>query len=112
CETLERAQSEILKMGGCPFGNFAATLPNRDDDRTRRFREVLDGLFGRIQSALAACFEEGIRNREIRDDIPAERLAAMALAAIEGLMLMTKTRRDTGPLRQGLLVLQHLLRVH
>src|SRR5689334_4710153 len=24
CETLERTQSEILQMGGCPFGNFAA----------------------------------------------------------------------------------------
>jgi len=36
----------------------------------------------------------------------------MVLAAVEGLMLMTRTQRSAAPLKRGLPVLQLLLRVH
>jgi TetR/AcrR family transcriptional repressor of nem operon len=113
CNALLKAQAEIQQMGGCPFGNFAAGLSSRDSgDPTQHFRDVLGRLFLQIQVALAACLSDGIYSGIFRDDVPPEHLALTMLAAIEGLMLMTKTHRDAAPLRQGLLVLQHLLRVH
>ena len=99
-------------MGGCPFGNFAATLSiAKGDERAGRFREAVCGVFRDIQESLAECLREGVRAGIVRDDIPVEELAALALAAIEGLMLMTRTQRSTDPLIRGLPVLQTLLRV-
>jgi TetR/AcrR family transcriptional repressor of nem operon len=113
CEVLLKAQAEVQQMGGCPFGNFAAALSSRDgDNRTQRFRDVLGPLFSQIQSALAACLRDGVYSGAFRHDVPTEELAMTILAAIEGLMLMTKTQRDAAPLRQGLLVLQYMVRVH
>ena len=113
CDTIVKTQAEIQEMGGCPFGNFAAALSSREGDvRSKRFREVLKRLFLRIQTALAACLQDGIQTGVFRNDLPHDQLAMTVLAAIEGLMLMTKTEHDARPLRQGLLVLQRLLHVH
>lgn len=112
CKALCKAQAELQRLGGCPFGNFAAALSIREgDERADRFRQVLCGVFRQIQSKLAACLDEGVRSGVFRSDIPAEELAAMVLAAIEGLMLMTRTHRSADPLTRGLPVLQVLLRV-
>jgi TetR/AcrR family transcriptional repressor of nem operon len=113
CEALIHAQANIQQMGGCPFGNFAAALSSRDaDEKTLRFREMLGRLFLRIQGALAVCLTEGIEAGVFRADLPADQLAMTVFATIEGLMLMTKTHRDTAPLKHGLLVLQRLVRGH
>src|SRR5207247_11185649 len=41
-----QAQVKVQKMAGCPFGNFAASLPSADDDeRNARFRKRLCQLF-------------------------------------------------------------------
>jgi TetR/AcrR family transcriptional repressor of nem operon len=113
CDSLTRAQEQMQRLGGCPFGNLAGALSNRDDDeRTARFREALCGVFRQVQAALASCLREGIDSGVFRDDVDAERLAMTVLATVEGLMLMTKMHRSPKPLTQGLPVLQLLLRVH
>jgi TetR/AcrR family transcriptional repressor of nem operon len=110
CEALLAVQSEILKLGGCPFGNFAASLPSRSsDDRTQRFREALSHVFVQVHSQLTLCIADGAACGVFRDDLPPEELAITVFAAIEGLMLMTKTQRSPMPLKQGLPVLQMLL---
>lgn len=112
CQTLVSAQAGIQKLGGCPFGNFAASLSiHEGNDSTDRFRKVLCEVFRRIEASLAACLKEGVEYGVFRGDVPADDLAAMVLAAIEGLMLLTKTHRSADPLRQGLPILQYLLRV-
>lgn len=112
CDTLVASQAEAQQLGGCPFGNFAASLSIRDgDERADRFREVLRNVFGQLQADLAACLEEGARAGAIRADVTPDELAATVVAAIEGLMLMTKTHRSPAPLKQGLPVLRLLLRM-
>jgi TetR/AcrR family transcriptional repressor of nem operon len=112
CDALVRNQIDLHRLGGCPFGNFAAGLSIREDDeRAQRFREALRDVFEQLHSALAACLREGVEHGSIRSDIPADQLAAIALAAVEGFMLMTKTQRSAAPLHQGLPVLRLLFRV-
>jgi len=110
CEALLGDQTEMLKLGGCPFGNFAASLPSRDtDDRAQRFREALSAVFVHVLSHLTLCIAEGVACGAFRDDLPPEELAMTVFAAIEGLMLITKTQRSAMPLKLGLPVLQMLL---
>ena len=112
CDALVAAQSDRQELGGCPFGNFAAALSVRDGgERTDRFREALCRVFAQLQSELAVCIEEGVRVGAIRTDIAPDALAATAVAAIEGFMLMAKTHRSPLPLLHGLPVLRLLLRV-
>jgi len=112
-KTLVKAQAEMQRMGGCPFGNFAASLSIQEDDaRSDRFRQVLCGVFQQVQTNLASCLRDGVEAGIFRSDVPVDELAAMVLAAVEGLMLMTRTQRSAAPLKRGLPVLQLLLRVH
>jgi len=112
CQTLVQAQAEIQRMGGCPFGTFAASLSiHEGDNRTDRFRQVLCDVFRQLEAKIAACLRDGVQSGIFRDDIPVDELAATVLAAIEGLMLMTRTQRSAAPLMRGLPVLQLLLRV-
>lgn len=102
-----QTQAESQKMGGCPFGNFAAALSSREDDaRSQSFREALSRLFHSVEAALSDCLQEGIEQGVFRGDIPSQRMALTLLAAIEGLMILTKTQKSAEPLRQGLEVMQ------
>jgi TetR/AcrR family transcriptional repressor of nem operon len=110
CEALITAQSEMLQLGGCPFGNFAASLPSRSrDDRAQRFRDALNEVFGQVHSHLTRCIADGAECGAFRKDLPPETLAITIFAAVEGLMMMTKNQRSPMPLKQGLPVLQMLL---
>ncbi|HLJ55240.1 MAG TPA: TetR/AcrR family transcriptional regulator [Chthonomonadaceae bacterium] len=112
CAAIIRAQAEIHRMGGCPFGNFAAALSIHEGDASaERFRAVLCGVFDQIQCRLEACLQAGIESGVFRSDVPTEELAATVLGAIEGLLLMTRTQRCTTPLARGLPALQLMLRV-
>src|SRR5439155_8398107 len=76
-EQMVRTQAEIRKMGGCPFGNFAAALSSeKGDERATRFRAALSRLFYRMAEGLRECLEEGIARREFREHIPAGYMAA------------------------------------
>src|SRR5206468_2994486 len=75
------AQAEVQKMGGCPFGNFAATLPTAEvDARTERFRQRLSGLFGRWEAAVGDCLAEGVAQGEFRADVTPRDMAAFVVA--------------------------------
>jgi TetR/AcrR family transcriptional repressor of nem operon len=105
-------QAEVAKMGGCPFGNLAAALPNSEGDaRNERFRSRLSGLFRSMQEALRECLLEGSVRGEFRSDITAEELAAFLLATIEGLMILAKTHKDAQTLVTGFAVVERLLQV-
>ena len=105
-----QTQGEIQKMGGCPFGNFAAALSSREEDvRSQAFRRALSVLFHRVEASLSVCLQEGVEQGVFRDDIPSQRMAMTLLAAIEGLMILTKTHKSAEPLRQGLEVMQMFL---
>lgn len=111
-------QVELYRLAGCPFGNFAATLPNAVHDgnrevnlRNERFRVRLNQLFWEFEQALGECLHEGSLYGDLRSDIPVAELASMVIATVEGLLVLTKTHRDPERLRTGLRVVEKLLRM-
>lgn len=103
-------QTELSEMGGCPFGNLAASLPSTGSDScTEKFRERLRTCFQAIQSAMRDCLAEGMAEGVFRDDVNPDRLASLMVAGVQGLLIMTKTHRDAASLTQGADVMMKLI---
>lgn len=79
--------------GGCPIGSLASEVADLDEDA----RIILVAGFARWESAirdgLVAMRERG----ELRGDAEPDRLALVILAALQGGLLLTQTRRDVAP---------------
>jgi TetR/AcrR family transcriptional repressor of nem operon len=110
CACLCRMQSQQQQQGVCPFGNLAGALSSREDEQTELFRGRLRLLFQQTEAALQACLVEGMQQGRFRTDVAPADLAAMLLATVEGLLILTKTYRDRAPLVNGLAAMQRLLR--
>ena len=109
-DCVSQAQADVKKMSGCPFGNLAATLASMNSSESEeRFRQRLCLLFNEMEIGLRDCLTEGMANGCWRSDIEPADMAAFLNAAIQGLLMLTKTRRDTEPLIKGLAVAQKLL---
>ena len=92
-------------QGGCPIGSLASELNEQDPAA----REDLAAGFRRwevaIQQGLRAMHERG----ELRPEADPDQLALATLAALQGGLLLTQTRRDTLALEAGLdTVLAHI----
>jgi AcrR family transcriptional regulator len=98
---INRWGAEILELhsapGGpfaCPLGTMAAELKNDE-----AFRPLLDAAFQQWEAPLA----RGLRRMQQRGELAAEadpaRLATMAIAALQGGMLLARVRGDITPLR-------------
>jgi len=76
--------------GSCPVGSLAVELADQDED----LRRQLAIAFGEWQASLAAGLRRLADRDLLRDDVPAERLAATALATIQGAYLFATVHRD------------------
>jgi TetR/AcrR family transcriptional regulator, transcriptional repressor for nem operon len=101
---INRWVAEILELhsapGGpfaCPLGTMAAELKNDE-----AFRPLLDAAFQQWEAPLA----RGLRRIQQRGELAAEadpaRLATMAIAALQGGMLLARVRGDITPLRDAI----------
>ncbi len=93
--TLQRSRHCV---GGCPIGSIAAEIA--DDDPAAR-ADLVAGFAqweAPIRAGLAAMRERGI----LREDADTDRLALALLAALQGGLLLTQTRRTTIPLETAL----------
>ncbi|HZO91736.1 MAG TPA: TetR/AcrR family transcriptional regulator [Chthonomonadaceae bacterium] len=110
-DRVHQAQAKIAARSGCPFGNFAAALPNPEKDaRYERFRLRLGEFFRRMEAAMQDCLAEGVERGEFRSDLSSQEMAAFLVAVVQGLLILTKTYKDTAPLITGFAVVQQLLR--
>ena len=81
--------------GGCPIGSLANELADRDD----RAREDLAECFDVWQGFLVQGLEKMRRRGEIRRNGDPHELATAVFAAMQGGLLLSKTRKDPEPLR-------------
>jgi TetR/AcrR family transcriptional repressor of nem operon len=85
-------------VGGCPIGSLASEVADSDPEA----REALVAGFARwegaIRDGLSAMRDRG----ELRPEADPARLALAVLAALQGGLLLTQTRRDTAALEAGL----------
>lgn len=85
-------------VGGCPIGSIAAEIA--DDDPAARADLVagFEQWEAPLRSGLATMRERGL----LRTDADPDRLALALLAALQGGLLLTQTRRTTVPLETAL----------
>jgi TetR/AcrR family transcriptional repressor of nem operon len=97
-DQLIREQLENHCAGGCPLGSIASELA----DSNEAARVLLVDSFDRWELA----FRDGIERMRsaglLRADADADSLASAVLAAVQGGLLLCKTRKNTGPLEASL----------
>jgi TetR/AcrR family transcriptional repressor of nem operon len=92
-------------VGGCPIGSIAAEIA--DDDP--HARADLAAGFERWEAPIRAGLGRMRARGDLRPDTDTDALALALLAALQGGLLLTQTRRNTAPLRAGLdIVLAHI----
>ena len=84
--------------GGCPVGSLASELADLDEDARRTLCVGFERWETAIRDGLATMRDRG----ELRADTDPGELALATLAALQGGLLLTQTRRDATPLATGL----------
>ncbi len=104
-EALERWRDLLVAMqeqrqcaGGCPIGSIAAELADDDPEARADLAAGFERWEAPIRDGLARMRARG----DLRADTDTDALALALLAALQGGLLLTQTRRDTLPLRTAL----------
>jgi TetR/AcrR family transcriptional regulator, transcriptional repressor for nem operon len=94
--SVRREVEETGSVRGCPFGNAAVELANRDLVLGSRADEILSEIRGVFASAIAAAKEVG----ELPADLDAADVAEAILAHLEGLFVLAKARNEPAVLER------------
>jgi TetR/AcrR family transcriptional regulator, transcriptional repressor for nem operon len=97
-DELVTLQSARHAVGGCPIGGLAGQLAETDETA----RQALAAGFDRWEAPLRRGLEQMRSQGKLRRSADPGRLAAATLAAIQGGLILTQTRRDPGQLRIAL----------
>ena len=84
--------------GGCPIGSIAAEIADDDPEARADLVAGFEQWEAPLRSGLATMRDRGL----LRDDADPDRLALALLAALQGGLLLTQTRRTTLPLETAL----------
>ena len=79
--------------GGCPIGSIAAEIADDDPEARADLVAGFEQWEAPIRAGLARMRDRGV----LRDDTDTDRLALALLAALQGGLLLTQTRRTTLP---------------
>ena len=104
-EALERWRDLLVGLqeqrhcvGGCPIGSIAAELADGDPEARADLAAGFERWESPIRAGLARMRDRG----ELRADADTDALALALLAALQGGLVLTQTRRSTEPLRTAL----------
>ncbi|SEQ54890.1 TetR/AcrR family transcriptional regulator [Microlunatus flavus] len=84
--------------GGCPIGSIASELADEDPEAREDLVAGFEQWEAPIRSGLATMRERGL----LQEGTDTDRLALALLAALQGGLLLTQTRRTTVPLEVAL----------
>jgi hypothetical protein len=97
-EALVELQRARQCEGGCPIGSLASELAEQDAEA----RAELAAGFSRWEAAIRDGLRTMHRRGDLRPDADPDQLALATLAALQGGLLLTQTRRDTLALEAAL----------
>jgi hypothetical protein len=80
--------------GGCPIGSLVGQLAETDEQT----RSVLEDSFARWEEPLRSGLRSMRKRGKLKRRADPDRLATATLAAIQGGLLLTQSRRDPGQL--------------
>lgn len=92
-------------VGGCLFGNTALETSDTAPEFLAQVSEVFTAWTGRLGQTVAAAQAAG----QLRADLPADWLAELVVAAVEGAIMQSRMQKDDGPLTRALETLRTLL---
>lgn len=92
-------------VGGCLWGNTALELSDSDAPHVDIVKRMFKDWIGRIESVIRA----GQNLGEIRMDLPAGNLACIAVAVVEGGIMLSRLTKKEGPLKTCLESLRAML---
>lgn len=92
-------------VGGCLFGNTALEAGDTDPVLAGRVRAIFAAWTHRLTDAIAAAQNGG----QVRADLPAEHLAGLVVAGLEGGIMQARLEKRAAPLRETLDTLRTLL---
>ena len=95
-------------VGGCPIGSIAAELADVDPGA----RTVLEDSFERWEAPIRDGLARMRARGDLRPETDTDTLALALLAALQGGLLLTQTRRNTASLRAGLDTVLGHIRTH
>lgn len=79
-----------MRRAGCLAVSTAVQMGGNDEQLTK----VLRKRFGETETALIAAIEFGQAEKEIRDDVPARRLARLVISAMYGMTVLNDVFAD------------------
>jgi AcrR family transcriptional regulator len=85
-------------QGGCPIGSLASELADEWPEARDELAQGFERWEAQIRCGLRAMHDRG----DLHPDADPDHLALATLAALQGGLLLTKTRRDTAPLEAAL----------
>ena len=97
-DVLVDLQRQRACAGGCPLGTLAAELADDDPEARANLAAGFDRWEEPIRAGLRGMHERG----DLRPDADPDRLALALLAAVQGGLVLTQTRRDPEPLAVAL----------
>ncbi|SDU93733.1 DNA-binding transcriptional regulator, AcrR family [Microlunatus sagamiharensis] len=103
--TLQRSRHCV---GGCPIGSIAAEVADEDPQARADLVAGFEQWEAPLRSGLATMRDRGL----LRPDTDTDRLALALLAALQGGLLLTQTRRTTVPLEAALDSMIELIRAY
>lgn len=92
-------------VGGCLFGNTALEASDTSPDFSNLVGEVFTDWNDKLKNKIAAAQKIG----QVRQDLPADHLAELVVATIEGGIMQARLQKDEGPLARVLNTLRVLL---
>jgi AcrR family transcriptional regulator len=97
-DALVELQNARQCQGGCPIGSLASELAEQDEQARAELAAGFARWEAAIRDGLRAMHERG----DLRPEADPDQLALATLAALQGGLLLTQTRRDTRALEAGL----------
>jgi AcrR family transcriptional regulator len=85
-------------LGGCPIGSLAAEMADYDDQLRTALAAAFDSWCGFLKRGLATMRSRG----ELRRDADPKALAEATFASIQGVILLSKTKKRAAPLQNAL----------
>jgi AcrR family transcriptional regulator len=93
-DDLVELQRQRNNVGGCPIGTLASELSETDEHARGELAESFARWEKLLHRGITAMRDRG----ELRADANPDRLALALLAAVQGGLLLSQTRRDSAPL--------------
>jgi TetR/AcrR family transcriptional regulator, transcriptional repressor for nem operon len=94
------AEEELAKGGimhGCPLNNLAQEMSPLDEG----FRKRIEAVYTEWRECLETAFARGIKSGKLRKNISPRNVAALVVAALEGMIGTAKNAQSIEPLKQA-----------